>query len=45
MVKVGIILLIIGSIIGLMFWLCKSAPYGYEDEKGFHLGEPPIDKK
>lgn len=27
--------------IAFMFWLVYTAPLGYQDETGFHYGEPP----
>ena len=29
------------AIAAFMFWLAYTAPLGYEDQKGFHYGEPP----
>lgn len=26
---------------GLIVWLIMTSPMGYEDEDGFHYGEPP----
>jgi len=34
------ILIYYGLFFALMLWSIKTAPYGYEDENGFHLGEP-----
>jgi hypothetical protein len=29
--------------LGFMVWLFWTAPTGYQDADGFHLGEPPIE--
>lgn len=31
------------SVLGYLWWLVATAPEGYADERGFHLGRPDED--
>lgn len=36
----GIISIVVLAALGWMIWLVHSAPLGWEDDQGFHTGEP-----
>ena len=29
--------------LAVIAWVCRNAPYGWEDSEGWHAGEPPAD--